>query len=304
MAVTALVVTVVVFFMIHLVPGDPAALVLGPEATPERIMEYRHMIGLDEPVPVQFVKYLERLVRGDLGMSIYFRRPVAEMLLNRVETTILLALGAMLITVLGGIALGVVAAVKRGTWIDQLLLVIALLGVSMPSFWLGLLLIMFFAAQLHWLPSSGFPSILRTGDIANLRYLVLPAFTLGFGECALVARMTRSTMLDVLGSEYIVTARAKGLRESRVVLLHALRNASIPIVTVLAFILAKLFAGAVVTETVFALPGVGQLVVAAILSRDYPVIQALLVLVALIFLVANLATDLVYALLDPRVTYN
>lgn len=301
--VTALVVLVIAFFLIRLIPGDPAGVALGPEATPERITEFREAMGLNEPLPVQFAIFLGRLAHGDLGTSIFFRQPVAQVILSRVETTFWLTCAALLVTLVIGIPLGVIAAVKRGTWVDQGLLLLALVGVSMPSFWLGLLLMLLFAVNLHWLPSSGFPSVFLTGQIANLRYVILPALTLGVAECALLARLTRSSMLDVLRTDYVRTARSKGLRESRIIIKHGLRNAAIPIVTVIGFTIAKLFAGAVVTETVFALPGIGRLAIEAILSRDYPVIQALMVVVALTYLVFNLLTDLVYGLIDPRVTY-
>jgi len=301
--VTAVVVLVIAFFLIRLIPGDPAGVALGPEATPERINEFREQMGLNQPLPVQFGIFVGRLLHGDFGTSIFFRQPVSQVILSRVETTFWLTCAALLVTLLIGVPLGVIAAVKRGTWIDQLLLLAALVGVSLPSFWLGLLLILLFAVDLRWLPSSGFPSVFLTGQIANLRYIILPAVTLGVAECALLARLTRSSMLDVLRTDYITTARAKGLKESRIIIKHGLRNAAIPIVTVIGFTIAKLFAGAVVTETVFALPGIGRLAIEAILSRDYPVIQALMVVVALTYLVFNLLTDLVYAVIDPRVSY-
>ena len=301
---TLFLVTVVSFFLIHLIPGDPAAVMLGPYATEDQVEQLSHAMGFDKPIIIQFRKYVSRLVRGDLGQSILFHIPVEELILQRAETSIMLAIFATIVSFLIGITSGIVSAVKRNTWIDQSLLTVSLLGVSIPSFWLGLMMMSVFAAKLHWLPSSGFPSICKTGNLANLRYLVLPALTLGFGNSALLARLTRSSMLDVFQEDYITTARSKGVPEVRLILKHALRNASIPVVTVLSFTFAGLLSRAVVIESVFALPGVGRLVVESVLARDYPTIQGIMIVVAFTYLFVNFLTDVAYSVLDPRIRYH
>ncbi len=300
---TLLIVMLVSFFLIHFIPGDPAAVMLGPDATVDQIVRLRHAMGLDKPITVQFWKYVSMVFRGDLGQSILFHMPVTKLMLQRTETSIMLTLFSMVVVFCIGIPAGIVAAIRRNTWIDQVLLTTALLGASVPSFWSGLLLILAFAVRLHWLPSSGYPSVFATGNFANLRYLILPAVTLGFANSALLARLTRSSMLDVLQEDYISTARAKGLTESRVILKHTLRNASIPIVTVLSFTFAGLLSGTVVTESVFALAGIGRLVVESVLGRDYPTIQGIMLVVAFIYLFINFVTDVIYAFLDPRIQY-
>jgi len=300
---TLLIVMIVTFFLIHLIPGDPASVMLGPYATVDQIEQLQHAMGLDQPITVQFTKYVSDVFSGNLGRSILFHMPVTKLILQRAETSIMLAILSLAVVLCIGLPSGITAAIKRNTWIDQLFLSIALLGASIPSFWLGLVLMLVFAVRLHWLPSSGYPPIFATGNIANLRYLILPAITLGFSNSALLARLTRSSMLDVFQEDYIDTARAKGLAESKVILKHALRNASIPIVTVLSFTFAGLLSGTVVTETVFALAGVGRLVVESVLGRDYPTIQGIMLVVAFIYLFINFVTDVIYAFLDPRVQY-
>ena len=301
---TLLIVMIVSFFLIHFIPGDPASVMLGPHATADQIEKLQHAMGLDQSIGMQFVKYVSQIFQGDFGQSLLFHKPVTELLLERAETSVMLALLSMIVVFCVGIPSGIVAAIKRNTWIDQVLLTIALLGASIPSFWLGLVLILAFAVRLHWLPSSGYPPIFATGDLANLRYLILPAITLGFSNSALLARLTRSSMLDVLQEDYVNTARAKGVTNYRVILQHALRNASIPIVTVLSFTFAGLLSGTVVTESVFALAGIGRLVVESVLGRDYPTIQAIMLVVAFIYLFVNFVTDVIYAFLDPRIQYH
>lgn len=293
----------IVFFLIRLIPGDPAAIMLGPDASPKDIERLRHILGLDRPLVVQYLNYLSRVFKGDLGMSTAFHIPVTKLIFERVETSFLLAtLSAVIVLCLGGL-LGILAAVKCNTWIDQLLLMFAVLAASVPSFWLGLLLIWTFAVRIPLFPTSGFVSVFKTGDLANLRYLVLPSITLGFVNSALLARITRSSMLEVLQEDYIKVARSKGLRESRVIITHALRNAAIPIITVFSFSFAGLMSAAVVTETVFALPGIGRLVVETVLRRDYPTIQGLMIFISSLYLFINLLTDLMYGFLDPRIRY-
>jgi peptide/nickel transport system permease protein len=299
---TFLVITIT-FVLMQMIPGDPAAVMLGANATPEQIEILRESWGLNQPILVQFVRYLSNFLRGNFGDSLFHRKPVLGIIGQRAETSIWLGAAALLVVVGLGIPAGVLASIRPNGLTDNVMLLVALGGASIPSFWLGLMLMTLFAGRLGWLPSSGFTSILETGDLAHLRSLILPAFSLGFVNAALVARTTRSSMLDVLQADYITTARAKGLRGWVVIMKHAFRNASIPIVTVISFTFASLVSGAVVTETVFALPGVGSLIVQSVLKRDYPVIQGIMFTVAVLYVVINFATDLSYALLDPRIRY-
>jgi len=298
---TVLLVITLSFFLLHMIPGDPAAVLLGPNATPEQIAALKHSLGLDRPVFVQYVKYMARVLRGDFGNSIYFQQPVLKVVLSHAEASFLLATLGLMVVILLGVSSGVTSAVLSRTAYDKVFLTFALLGASIPSFWLGLLLILLFGVRLRVFPTSGFVSVLSTGNLSNLRYLVLPALTLGAVNSAVVARVTRSAMLEVLHQQYIDVARAKGLNSANVILKHALRNAAIPIVTVLGFVFAGMMATAVVTENVFAIPGIGRLVVQSVLRRDYPMIQGIMVLVAFLYLVVNLATDIVYTILDPRI---
>jgi peptide/nickel transport system permease protein len=298
---TVLLVITLSFFLLHMIPGDPAAVLLGPNATPEQIAALKHSLGLDRPVFVQYVKYMARVLRGDFGNSIYFQQPVLKVVLSHAEASFLLATLGLMVVILLGVSSGITSAVLSRTAYDKVFLSFALLGASIPSFWLGLLLILLFGVRLRVFPTSGFVSVLSTGNLSNLRYLVLPALTLGAVNSAVVARVTRSAMLEVLHQQYIDVARAKGLHSANVILKHALRNAAIPIVTVLGFVFAGMMATAVVTENVFAIPGIGRLVVQSVLRRDYPMIQGIMVLVAFLYLVVNLATDIVYTILDPRI---
>jgi len=297
------IVLVVAFMLIHLIPGDPVAVMLGPEATPDEVARLSHAMGLDRPLPVQFRQYVLGIFSGDLGTSIMYSQPVTRLILQRAETSLLLAAMGMTVVVGVGVLSGVIAAVRANSWLDQTLLFFALISVSVPAFWLALIFILVFAVKLRWFPTSGFPSVFAAGGLSNLRYLVLPALTVGLRRSALVARMTRSSLLEVLQEDYIVTARAKGLHEFRVILIHALRNASIPILTIFALSLSSVLAGAVITETVFALPGVGRLLVEAVGGRDYPIIQGLMILFAFLYLGVNFLIDITYSLLDPRIRY-
>ena len=299
---TFLVITIT-FILMQMIPGDPAAVMLGANATPDQIELLRETWGLNQPIYVQFSRYLTNFLHGNFGDSLFHREPVLGIISQRAETSIWLSLSALLIVVGLGIPAGVLSSIKPNGLTDNTMLLVALGGASIPSFWLGLMLMTLFAGKLGWLPSSGFTSILRTGDLSNLKSLILPSFSLGFVNAALVARTTRSSMLDVLHSDYITTARAKGLRERIVIMKHAFRNASIPIVTVISFTFASLVSGAVVTENVFALPGIGSLIVQSVLKRDYPVIQGIMFIVAVLYVLVNFATDLSYAMLDPRIRY-
>jgi peptide/nickel transport system permease protein len=304
MLVSTLLVITITFILMQLIPGDPAAVMLGANATPEQVEQLRVSWGLDQPMIVQFYRYFTNFFRGDLGSSLFHQEPVLRIIGQRAETSILLGFMALLVVVGIGIPGGVFSALKPNTWQDNLFLLVALAGASIPSFWLGLMLMTLIAGHLHWLPSSGFTSVFTTGNLGNLKNLILPAFSLGFVNAALVARTARSSMLDVLRSDYITTAKAKGLAERVVVVKHALRNASIPIITVISFTFASLVSGAVVTENVFALPGVGSLIVQSVLKRDYPVIQGIMMVVAVLYVLVNFATDLTYASLDPRIRYH
>ncbi len=302
MAVVLLLVATLVFFITRLAPGDPAAVMLGEQATAADIAQLRASYGLDKPLPVQFAYWLKELARGNLGQSIFLQRPVTQALWERAEPTLFLTLFSIAIATLIGVPCGIVSAVWRGRAIDQVLSGFAMLGASIPSFWFGLILMQVFAVALGWFPVAGYgdPGV----SLADrLHHLVLPAIVLGVVNSALILRFTRASMLDVLGEDHIRTARAKGVSEARVILHHALRNALIPVLTVLGLTFALLVGGAIVTETVFGLPGIGNLVVSAVLRRDYPVIQGALLVIAGLYVLINLAIDLLYLVVDPRVTY-
>lgn len=296
---TVLGVLAMVFLVIHLIPGDPVSAMLGEGATAPQLAATRHLLGLDRPLPVQFVQFIGRYTEGDLGRSIRTQRPVIDEILSRAAFTVELAVGGILVTVALGVPLGVLAATRRGSLADLVVLVASMAGIAAPVFWIGLLLSLVFATKLGWLPSIGAG---RSGDWVSItKALVLPSLTLGLSGMALVARMTRSSMLEVLREDYIRTAFAKGVGNTVVVYRHALKNAAIPIVTIIGTNVGYLLGGAVLTETVFARPGLGKLLVDAILARDYPVVQGVTFFIALLFVVVNLATDMIYSLLDPRV---
>ncbi len=300
MAVVLALVAVLVFILTRAAPGDPVAVLLGDQATADDIARVQKVYGLDRSLPEQFVLWLRELARGNLGDSIFLQRPVTQALWERAEPTTLLSLLAVAIATLIGVPGGIVSAVFRGRLVDQVFTGFAMLGASVPSFWFGLVLMQIFAVSLGWFPVSGYGEP-GASLAARLHCLVLPAAVLGILNSALILRFTRASMLDVLGEDYVRTARAKGLPESRVVLKHALRNALVPIVTVIGLTVALMIGGAVVTETVFGLPGVGNLVVSAVTRRDYPVIQGALLVVAGIYVVINFLIDLLYTVVDPRV---
>ena len=290
-----------VFVVIRLIPGDPAAVMLGDNATPEAISALRAEMGLDKSIVQQYVIWLAAALRGDLGESIFFQVPVLELILGGLETSALLALMTMVWIVVVGLPIGMLAATRRGSWLDQSLSGFAMFLASVPTFWVGLYLILIFAATLGWLPSSGYPSIFEDGGLANLRYLVLPSIALAAPNAALIIRLTRASMLDVYREDYVRTARAKGIHPLAVVVRHVFRNALLTVVSAVGFTVAALISEAVVTETVFALPGVGRMVVQSILRRDYPVMQGTILVIVLLYLTINLAVDILYAWLDPRV---
>ena len=296
------VVAIAVFALLHVTPGDPAVIIAGDYATAEDIARIRARLGLDRPLLTQVGLWLGRIARGDLGTSIFSGLPVATLIRQRAEATIALTVLAMLIAVGVGVPLGVIAAWKKGSWVDRVVMVFAVSGFSMPVFWLGFLLVYVFAISAHWLPVQGYRP-LADGVGAFLRHLILPAVTLSVVYMALIARMTRASMLGVLGEDFIRTAFAKGLAPRRVLVRHALKNASLPVVTIIGIGFALLIGGAVVTESVFALPGLGRLTVDAIIRRDYPVIQGVILVVSGVYVLINLVVDLLYVVLDPRIRY-
>jgi peptide/nickel transport system permease protein len=287
-------ISILLFFMLRMLPGDPAQVLAGQMASPEEIETIRKQLGLDRPVYEQYLSYLGRLARLDLGRSARTQNPVIEEIWARLPNTALLAVVAIGLACLFGVPAGVISAVRPYTWVDYLVTVGALFGISMPVFWLGLMLVVVFAVVLRWLPAGG------TG---SWQHVVLPSVTLASFVVAFIARMTRSTMLETLSLDYISTARSKGLKEAVVVIKHALRNALIPIVTVVGLQFGLLLGGAVLTETVFAWPGIGRLIVDSILARDYPVIQGTILIFGLLYILVNLAVDILYVVIDPRIRY-
>lgn len=286
-------VTLIVFTMLYFTPGDPARLALGESASNESVMELRHQMNLDRPYLVQYVNYLNRLIlHQDIGKSYITKRPVVKELMSCVPSTLKLATSAMIIAILFGIPIGIISAVKQYSIFDTISMIFALIGISMPVFWFGLLLILLFAVQCHWLPASGY---------GNFKQMILPAIALGAQSVAVMARMTRSSMLEVIRQDYIVTVRAKGQKEIVVILGHALRNAWIPIITVLGLQFGGLMGGAVLTESIFSIPGIGRLLVDAIKMRDYPIVQGGVLFIAIAFSLVNLCVDLLYAYVDPRI---
>ncbi len=301
------------FTLVHLIPGDPALVILGTDSTPEELERLRHLLELDQPLAIQFVNYIGRVVRGEFGDSIFQHEPVMKLILERLPATIELTLAALLIATVVGVIAGIISATRPYSFFDAASSVIALAGVAMPVFWLGMLAILLFALTLNWLPSFGrgegiFPAtwqFIWSGNSAPLedavRHLILPALVLGAFSTAIIARLVRSSMLEVLNLDYVRTARAKGLRERSVIFRHALRNALIPVVTVLGLQMGVLLGGAVIAETIFAWPGIGRLLIGAINQRDYPLVQALVFVIAFLVCLVNLAVDLLYVWLNPRV---
>jgi ABC-type dipeptide/oligopeptide/nickel transport system permease component len=285
-------VSVAVFLMIHLIPGDPAVLIAGRDATEQDIETVRRALDLDRPLPLQYVQFLGRAVTGDFGESFRSGRPVLDEIGFRYWNTLLLGVSAVIFGTILGVATGVFTGVYRDGWLDSGVLAISLLGISMPQFFLGILLMLFFSVQLGWLPLTG---------AGSWAHLVLPTLTLGIPNAAIISRITRSSLIDTLGQDYVRTARAKGLAGTVVIYRHAFRNALIPVVTVAGLQMGYLLGGAVVTETVFAWPGIGRLIVQSIDSRDFPVVQAAVLMLAVTFVLINLATDLLYRVLDPRI---
>ncbi len=298
-----LIVSLIAFGMIHLIPGDPAIAIAGMSATAEQIANIRHDLGLDRPLLTQLWRWYANLATGDLGRSLLLGQPVVQVMLQRLPVTLALAAYALVLTLAIGLTSGIVAALRQNTWVDQVAMVVAMLGISLPNFYLGLLMIVLFAVDLRWLPTGGY--IAFTADpLGWLATSTMPAISQALLLAGLLARITRSTMLEVLRQDYIRTARAKGLSNGRVVLKHALANALIPITTVVGIVVSLLISGSVVTETLFSIPGVGQLLTQAVLNRDYPMVQGGLLIVTGLLVVVNILVDVCYALLDPRVRYD
>jgi len=296
-------VSLITFGLIHMIPGDPAAVIAGLSATPDQIAHIRHDLGLDEPLLSQMYHWYDNLFHGNLGTSLLLGDPVLQVVGVRLPVTIGLSAYALVITLVLGLASGVLAALRQNTWVDQAAMVFAMFGISVPNFYLGLLMILLFAVELGWLPTGGYVAF--TDDpIGWLTTMTLPAISLALLLTGLLARITRSTMLEVLRQDYIRTARAKGLPRHKVVVKHALANALIPIVTVIGIIVSLLMSGAVVTETLFSLPGIGQLLTQAVLNRDYPMVQGAMLIVTALMVGVNIAVDILYAFLDPRVRYD
>ncbi len=296
------IVSLISFGLMRLIPGDPAAAIAGIAATPAQIEQLRRDLGLDEPLLMQLLHYYQGLLQGDFGKSLLLGKGVLAATMERLPVTIGLSLYALVLTLLIGVTSGIIAALRQNTWVDQVAMMIAMLGISIPGFFLGLLMIIFFAVQLGWLPSGGYVPFSQD-PIGWLRSTTMPAISLALLQAGLLARITRSGMLEVLRQDYVRTARAKGLPERQVILKHALANALIPIVTVVGIIISLLLSGAVVTEALFSLPGMGQLLTQAVLSRDYPMVQGGLLLVTTFLVLVNILVDVLYALIDPRVRY-
>ncbi len=287
-------VSILVFSIVRFIPGDPARIVAGVHASQEYVERVRAEMLLDEPLHLQYFVYMGNLLQGDMGRSAFTRRPVTVELFERFPNTLLLTIAAMGIATVFGLGAGIISATRRYSIFDNFTMLLALVGIAIPVFWFGLMMQLLFSVYLGWLPSSG---------METWRNLLMPALTLGLAATALIARITRSSMLDVLGQDYINTARAKGLVERVVTYKHALKNALIPVVTVMGLQFGSLLGGAVLTETVFSWPGIGRLLVDSILTRDYPVVQGAVLMLALLFVLINLFVDIIYALLDPRITY-
>lgn len=301
---TLFIVSLLIFFIIRLVPGDPARVMLGDSAPEEKVMALQEELGLNEPVYKQYFVWITKALEGDLGNSIIQRRPVVDVIGDRVECNLILGILSSIIIIIISIPVGIISAVKANTWTDQIVSSIAMFFAAVPTFWLGLTLMLLFAVALPFFPSSGFTSVIGTGDISNIRYLILPAITVGIPNTALVIRMIRSGMLDLMKEDYVRTARSKGLSNGEINIKHVFRNSLISVVSSFGFIFAALISGSVITENVFALPGLGKLLTDSILLRDYPTVQGVALLLALVFMGINLLVDISYAKIDPRVRYS
>ena len=297
------VVALFVFLLLRLSPGDPAAVIAGDYATAEDVQKIREKLGLSEPIVVQFVTWLGSLMQGDLGTSIFSNKPVTELIAQRLEPTLMLALTTIIFSILVAVPLGTIAAFRAGSWIDRLVMLFSVGGFSVPVFVLGYILIYYFSITWRILPVQGYRSPFEDGMLPFIQHIILPTLTLSVIYIALLARMTRASVMEVLEEDYIRTARAKGLSEVKILMRHALGNAAVPIVTVIGIGIALLIGGVVVTESVYNIPGLGRLVLDAVLARDYPIIQGLILFFSLIYVLLNLIIDLTYTLFDPRIKY-
>lgn len=298
-----LVVSIVVFMIIHLIPGNPAAVMLGSQATPEQLAEMEQKLGLDQPLPVQFGHWLSNVLQGDLGSSLVSDKSVSTLIAERMPATLALTIYALIISLVIALPLGILAAVRHNTGWDYTAMMVALLGISIPNFWAGLLLIIIFSLHLGWFPSTGYVELTESIWM-HMKHLTLPAISLGFIQAGVVTRMTRSSMLEVLQQDFIRTIRAKGGTEKNVIFKHALKNAMIPIITIVGLNFGLLLGGTVVVETIFSIPGIGSLVVQSVFNRDYPVIQGVILLISVIYVMINLIVDLLYAYFDPKIDYS
>ncbi|MCY9659287.1 ABC transporter permease [Paenibacillus chondroitinus] len=293
-------VSIMTFSLIHLIPGDPARVILGQEATPESYQTLRHELGLDQPIVIQYVNWLGKVLRGDLGMSITDHVPVIQLISQRLPATIELTIGTFIVAVLIAIPTGILAAARRKTWLDYTSTFTALGGMSVPNFWLGMMLIIFFSVKHNWLPSSGYTPI--TQNLAqNITAMILPCLATGLRESAVLMRMLRSSLLDVVNMDFVRTAKAKGLNEFRTIIGHVLRNALIPVVTTSGIMIAGLLGGLVITESIFSIPGFGRLIVESVFKRDYVTVQGAILISAALVVLVNLCVDLLYAAIDPRI---
>jgi peptide/nickel transport system permease protein len=297
------IVALFVFLMLRLSPGDPAAVIAGDYATAEDVQRIREQLGLSEPIVVQFTRWLGQLAQGDLGTSIFSNKPVSQLIAQRIEPTMFLALTTIIFSVLVAVPLGTIAAYRAGSWIDRVVMLFSVGGFSVPVFVLGYVLIYVLSLKLRWLPVQGYKSPFTEGIGPFFAHITLPTLTLSVIFIALIARMTRASVIEVLEEDYVRTARAKGQSELKVLMRHALRNAAVPIITVIGIGIALLIGGVVVTESVYNIPGLGRLVLDAVLARDYPIIQGLILFFSFIYIVLNLLIDLSYSLLDPRIRY-
>ncbi|MBA2175461.1 ABC transporter permease [Halobacillus locisalis] len=291
-----------VFMSMHLAPGDPATIIGGPTATESDLQAIRTDLGLDKPVLVQYFDYIRGVVQGDLGFSFQNNQSVSEAITSRFPQTLNLAIASMIVAIVIGVPAGIISAIKQNSWFDVSSTTVALAGISIPNFWLGAMLILIFSVELQWLPVGGLSAPFWT--IEGMKQLILPAITLGTASAAMIARMSRSAMLEVIRADYIRTARAKGVKRNTVVWVHALRNAMIPVITVIGLNFGFLLGGTIITEQVFAINGVGRLMIDAIAARDFPVVQGTVLLVATLFVVVNLLVDIIYAFVDPRISYD
>lgn len=301
---TLLVVGALIFFLIRCIPGNPAQVMLPDDATAEEIVAMEEKLGLDKPVVVQFAQWIGNAVKGDLGDSVYYNRPVLDLIIERLEPTWLLVAYGMIIAILLGVSFGVVAAMNRNHFLDKLCMTVSVLGISMPGFWIGMNLVIFFAVKNPIFPSAEYVPVAEGGLATTLYYLTLPAVAMGLQRAASIARVSRSSMLDVLGNDYIRTARAKGLKERTVICLHALKNAANPILTQIGISIAHLMGGSIVIEKLFNIPGIGRLAYDSVTRRDYPMIQGHVLFVAAIYVGINLLVDLLYKVFDPRIKFN